>query len=234
MLVYALPILSLAPALADETPPTVDEAVAKSIEARGGMAKIKGLQSVRMAGTATINEQVEAQLRIVSKRPNMTRFEMDLNGVTLVQVFDGRTSWSVNPLAGNMKPQAAPDSQSREMRAHTDMDGLLVDYKSKGRAVEITGSEDVEGSPAWKLKVTEKDGGVDYIYLDKKTFLMVKSTGNHLGSTILFSDYRSVDGLMMPFSIGQTTPAGSVKMTLAEVETNVPVDEAQFRMPAQK
>ena len=230
--VLALPILFL-PLLADEDkPPTVDEIVARSIEARGGIAKIKGLQSVRMTGTALLNEQVESPLRIVSKRPNLTRFEIDVNGVTLVQVFDGRTSWSINPLGGSLKPQLAPESQSREMRAHTDMDGLLVDWKAKGRVVELAGSEDVGGSPAWKLKITEKDGGIDYIYLDKKTWLMVKSTGNHLGATILFGDYRAVDGLTMPFSIDQSSAAGAVKITLSKVETNVPVDEAEFRMPA--
>jgi len=230
--VLALPFLFL-PLIADEEkPPTVDEIVAKSIEARGGMAKIKGLQSVRMTGTALLNEQVEAPLRIVSKRPNLTRFEIDVNGVTLVQVFDGKTSWSVNPLSGSLKPQTAPESQSREMRAHTDMDGLLVDWKAKGRTVELAGSEDVGGSPAWKLKVTEKDGGIDYVYLDKKTWLMVRSTGNHLGATILFGDYRSVDGLTMPFSIDQNSAAGAVRMTLTKVETNIPVDEAEFRMPA--
>jgi outer membrane lipoprotein-sorting protein len=231
-LVLALPILFL-PLIADEDkPPTVDEIVANSIEARGGMAKIKGLQSVRMTGAAVLNEQVEAPLRIVSKRPNLTRFEIDVNGVTLVQVFDGKTSWSVNPLSGSLKPQLAPESQSREMRVHTDMDGLLVDWKAKGRAVELAGAEDVGGSPAWKLKITEKDGGIDYVYLDKKTWLMVKSTGNHLGATILFGDYRSVDGLIMPFSIDQNSAGGAVKMTLSKVETNVPVDDAEFRMPA--
>jgi len=231
-LALALPFLCL-PLIADEqTPPSVDEIVAKSIEARGGIAKIKGLRSVRMTGTALLNEQVEAPLRIISKRPNLTRFEIDVNGITLVQVFDGKISWSVNPLGGSLKPQPGPESQSREMRAHTDMDGLLVDYKAKGRGVELAGSEDVNGSPAWKLKVTEKDGGIDYIYLDKKTWLMVKSTGTHLGNTILFSDYRSVNGLTMPFSIDQSSAAGAVKMTLSKVETNIPVDEAEFRMPA--
>jgi len=231
-LAFALPLLFLPLIAEEENPPSVDEIVARSIEARGGIAKIKGLQSVRMTGSAVLNEQVEAPLRIVSKRPNLTRFEIDVNGVTLVQVFDGKTSWSVNPLSGSLKPQPGPESQSREMRAHTDMDGLLVDWKAKGRIVELDSSEDVNGSPAWKLKVTEKDGGIDYIYLDKKTWLMVKSTGTHLGTSILFSDYRSVNGLTMPFSIDQNSPAGAVKMTLSKVETNVPVDEAEFRMPA--
>jgi outer membrane lipoprotein-sorting protein len=229
--VFVLPSLFLTLAAADQKPPSVDDIVARSIEARGGMAKIKGLHSLRMSGTALLNDQLQAAVRIVSERPNLTRFEMDLNGMTLVQVFDGKSAWALNPFMAGGKPQAAPERQSRELRDHTDMDGLLVDYKAKGRTVELDGTEDVAGSPAWKLKVTVKDGGADYIYIDAKSYLMVKSNSTHIGTTILFDDYRPVDGLVLPFRIEQSGGAGTVKMTMDKIETNVPVDEAQFRMP---
>ncbi|MGA2186434.1 MAG: hypothetical protein ABSH47_25745 [Bryobacteraceae bacterium] len=229
----ALPFLSLTLAADDQKPPSVDDIVARSIEARGGMAKIKGLQSLRMSGTALLNDQLQAAVRIVSKRPSLTRFEMDVNGATLVQAFDGKSAWAVNPFAGSAKPQAAPEDQSRELRSHTDMDGLLVDYKTKGRTVELNGTEDVAGSPAWKLKVTVKDGGVDYVFIDTKSYLMVKSTSTHIAVTILFGDYRPVNGLVLPFRIEQNAAPGTVVMTLDKVETNVPVDEEQFRMPVE-
>jgi outer membrane lipoprotein-sorting protein len=227
----ALPFLFLTLAAEDQPAPNVDDIIARSIEARGGMEKIKGLQSLRMSGKALLNDQVQAAVRIFSKRPNLTRFEMDVNGATLVQAFDGRSAWALNPFVTGAGPQAAPETQSRELREHTDMDGLLVDYKAKGRTVELNGTEDVAGSPAWKLKVTVKDGGVDYVYLDTKSFLMVKSTSTHIAVTILFGDYRAVDGLVMPFRIEQSAAPGTVKMTLDKIETNVPLDDAQFRMP---
>jgi outer membrane lipoprotein-sorting protein len=231
--VLALPFLFVTLAAEDQKPPSVDDIVTRSIEARGGMAKIKGLQSLRMSGTALLNDQLQAVVRIVSKRPNMTRFEMDVNGVTLVQAFDGKSAWAVNPFMGGGKPQPAPETQSRELRSHTDMDGLLVDYKAKGRTVELNGTEDVAGSPAWKLKVTVKDGGVDYVFIDTKSYLMVKSTSTHIAVTILFGDYRPVDGLVLPFRIEQNAAPGTVVMTLDKIETNVPVDDAQFRMPVE-
>jgi outer membrane lipoprotein-sorting protein len=228
----ALPLLFLTLAADDQKPLSVDEIIAKSIEARGGIDKIKGLESMRMSGTAVLNDQIQAAVRIVNKRPNLTRFEMDVNGATLVQAFDGKSSWSVNPFAKSSAPEAGPEARSRELREHTDMDGLLVDYKAKGRKVDLDGTEDVGGSPAWKLKVTEKDGGTDYIYIDTKTFLMVKSSSEHMGSNITFGDYRPVNGLMLPFRIEQNAAAGKIVMTLDKIETNVAVDEAQFHMPA--
>ena len=228
----ALPVLFLTLVADDQKPPSVDDIIAKSIEARGGIDRIKGLDSMRMSGTADLNDQIQAPVRIVNKRPNLTRFEMDVNGATLVQAFDGKSSWSVNPFAKSGEPEAGPEARSRELREHTDMDGLLVDYKAKGRGVVLDGAEDVGGSPAWKLKVTEKDGGADYIYIDKKSFLMVKSSSEHVGSNITFGDYRQVDGLMLPFRIEQNAAAGKIVMTLDKIETNVPVDEAQFHMPA--
>jgi outer membrane lipoprotein-sorting protein len=229
--VLALPFLFLTLAAQDQKPPSVDDIVARSIEARGGIAKIKGLQTLRMNGTALLNEQMQAAVRIVNRRPSLTRFEMDINGATLVQAFDGKSAWILNPFAGGAMPQAAPEDKSRELRSHTDMDGLLVDYKAKGRTVELDGKEDVSGSPAWRLKVTQKDGGVDYVFLDAKSYLMVKSTSTHIGVTILFGDYRTVDGLVLPFRIEQDAAPGTVVMKLDKIETNVPVDEAQFQMP---
>jgi len=232
-LVLALPFLFLTLKADDQKAPTADEIVARSVEARGGMAKVKGLQTVRMSGTAMLNDQIEAAVRILSKRPNLSRFEMDVNGMTLVQAFDGKSAWALNPFVTGSKAAPAPEKQSQELRAHTDMDGLLVDYKAKGRAVELDGTEDVGGSPAWKLKVTEKDGGVDYVYIDTKSNLMVKSASAHVGVTILFSDYRMVDGLVVPFKIEQDAGPGTVKMTLDKIELNVPVDDAQFQMPVE-
>lgn len=229
----ALPFLFLPLAAEDRKPASVDDIVALSIEARGGMARIRGLQTVRMSGAALLNGQIQAAVRIVGKRPNLTRLEMDLNGATLVQGFDGRTAWLVNPMTGTGQPQEAPEARSRELRIHTDMDGLLVDYKTKGRTVGLDGTEDVAGSPAWKLKVTEKDGGVDYVYIDTKTHLMVKSGSEHMGTSTLLSDYRTVNGLVMPFRIEQTSGQGAMVMTLDKLETNVPVDDALFRMPAE-
>ena len=41
-----------------------------------------------------------------------------------------------------------------------------MDYKAKGNTVELMGKEDVEGTPAYKLKVTKKSGNIEYDYLD--------------------------------------------------------------------
>jgi outer membrane lipoprotein-sorting protein len=229
--VLALPFLFLTLAADDQKPPSVDQIIARSIEARGGMAKIKGLQTLQMSGTAQLNGQIQAAVRIVNKRPDLTRFEMDVNGVTIVQAFDGTSTWSLNPFVTGAKAKPGSETQSKEFREHTDMDGLLVDYKAKGRTVTLDGTEDVGGSAAWKLKVTEKDGGADYIYLDKTSYLMVKSASAHMGSTVLFGDYRTVDGLMMPFHVEQSAGGGGMTMTLDKIEANVPVDETRFRMP---
>jgi len=231
--VLALPFLFLTLRADDQKPPSVDEIVARGVDARGGIARVRGLQTVRMTGTALLNDQIQAAVRILSKRPNLSRFEMDVNGMTLVQAFDGKSAWALNPFVTGAKPAPAPEKQSQELRAHTDMDGLLVDYKEKGRAVVLEGTEDVSGSPAWKLKITEKDGGTDYVFIDTKSNLMVKSASTHVGVTILFSDYRAVDGLVVPFKIEQDAGPGTVKMTLDKIELNVPVDDGLFHMPVE-
>ncbi len=63
------------------------------------------------------------------------------------------------------------------MADQADIDGPLVDYKAKGHQVELVGKEKVEGSDAYKLKVTKKDGDVEYYFLDADSYLPVRVEG---------------------------------------------------------
>src|SRR5262249_38673834 len=120
-----------------------------------------------------------------------------------------------------------------------DFDGPLMDYKAKGHTVELVGKEPVEGADAFKFKVTKKNGNIDYIYLDAETYLLVKTEGKvHRRGTEIegettFSDYKDVNGYMMPFSLEQGAKGLPMrqKMTFTKIEVNVPLDDARFAMP---
>jgi len=104
--------------------------------------------------------------------------------------------------------------------------------------VELIGKEDVDGSPAYKLKITRKGGSVEYSYLDAQTFLTVRSTskrvqmGQDLELESNLGNYKPVNGVMMPFSIDQKN-AGKplMQFTIEKYEVNIPADDTLFRMP---
>ena len=219
---------------------TVDEVLAKHFEAQGGIEKLKAVQSMRMTGKMTIGPGMEAPFVVEKKRPGKTRTDFTIQGMTGSQVFDGKGGWSFMPFMGQPNPEAMSADEAKEMADEADFDGPLMDWKAKGHTVELAGKEPIEGADAIKLKLTKKDGKVTWYYLDAETYLIVKQEGKRTmrGTEIdgesYPSDYKDVNGLLMPFSMTQGMKGSDRKqtMTIDKIEVNVAIDDARFVMPA--
>jgi outer membrane lipoprotein-sorting protein len=219
---------------------TVDDILAKHYEACGGLTKMKAVNTMRVTGTITLGPGMESPFTMERKRPGMRRMEFTFQGMTGIQAFDGTKTWSVMPFMGKKDPEVGTDEDNKNAQDDADFDGALVDYKSKGNAIELAGKEQVEGADAFKLKVTKKNGNIEYDYLDAETYLLVKTEGKvkrrgtELDGETTFSDYKDVDGLMQPFSMesGAKEMPQKQKLTFTKIELNVPLDDARFAVPA--
>ena len=219
---------------------SVDDILAKHYEACGGLAKMKAVNTMRVTGTITLGPGMEAPFTMERKRPGMRRMEFSIQGMTGIQAFDGTKTWSVMPFMGKKDPEVGTDEDNKNAQDDADFDGALVDYKSKGHAIELMGKEPVEGADAFKLKVTKKNGNIEYDYLDAETYLLVKTEGKikrrgtEMEGETTFSDYKDVDGLMQPFSmeVGAKEMPQTQKMTFSKIELNVPLDDSRFAVPA--
>jgi outer membrane lipoprotein-sorting protein len=219
---------------------TADEVIEKYIQAKGGREKLKAVQTVRMTGKMDVGNGMQAPFIMEMKRPHKMRMEFTIQGMTGVQAFDGTTGWSVMPFMGKKDPEAMSADESKQAADQADMDGVLVDYKEKGSQVEYAGKVDVEGTPAHKLKVTKKNGDVVNIYIDAEQYMEIKEEGKakvrgqEMEGETTFGDFKTVDGLVFPFSIEQKAkgaPSG-MTMTVAKVEVNPTVDATRFKLPA--
>ena len=221
---------------------TADEIVSKTIAAQGGADKMKAIQSMRMTGTMTLGPGLVVPVVIEAKRPKKVRVDLDIQGTQNSQGYDGQTAWLFIPAQGMKAPETAPADMQKDLDEQADMDGPLVDYQSKGNKIELVGKEAVQGTDAFKLKVTTKDGAVRYMYIDAEHFLPLKSeskrvvNGAERNTSTMVGDYKPVEGVLMPHSI-ETTVEGSdltQKVTLEKIEVNIPLDDARFKMPAAK
>ena len=221
---------------------TLDEIIAKNIEARGGMQALKAANTMRMSGRMTVGPGLEAPFVLEQKRPNRMRLDITFQGMTGTQAYDGGSAWMVMPFMGKKDPEKVPDEEAQAFSEQADFDGILVDYKDKGHTVELLGKEPVEGSEAYKLKVTLKDGAIRYIYLDADAFLEIRTEGKRKirGSEVegesSIGDYKEVAGLMMPHAVesGAKGSPQKQKITIDQIEINVPIDDARFVMPEVK
>ena len=233
----ALALLVALPLLAQEM--TVDQVIAKNIEARGGMAKLKAVNTMKVTGKILLGPGIEAPVVFYQRRPADTRMEFTFQGLTAVRAYDGKTGWAIMPFQGKKDPEALTADDVKELEEQADMDGALVDYAAKGHKVELLGKDKVEGSDAYKIKLTRKNGNVETIFIDADTFLEVRNEGKRTirGTEVetesSIGDYKEVDGLVMPFSVdnGIKGRPEREKITIEKYEINVPIEHAQFVMP---
>jgi hypothetical protein len=211
---------------------TVDEIVARYVEARGGMAKLDAIRSVRFTGKAVFgfgDAEIEASWASLQKAPGMLRTEVSLQGLTAVDAYDGKDSWSLDPFQGRRDATKNSEDEARQNAQDADIAGPLVHWKEKGHRVEYLGTEDVDGTDAHKLRVTLKNGDVQYRFLDPDHFLEIRVESHRMVrgqeevQRVDLGEYEKVDGMYFPFEVGRGH--------LEKMELNVPVDAKMFAFP---
>jgi hypothetical protein len=186
------------------------------------------------------NKVVELPYRLEMKRPLRTRLEIDFDGKTAVQVYDGVQGAKIRPYLGRSAAEPYTSAELKLAAAEQELDGPLIDHERKGTKVAAEGIEKVDGSDAYKLKLTFKDGTVRHLWVDANSFLEVKMDGSrhldgksHVIETYM-RNYKSVNGLMFPMlteTVIQGVP-GSSKITVATVSVNPALDDSRFKADA--
>ncbi len=219
---------------------TVDQLVTKNVEAKGGAEALHALQSVKLTGKMLVNEgQMELGYSQTKKRPGAVRTEMSLQGMTMVQAFDGKEGWKISPFQGRKDPEKLSEDDTKSLIEDAEVDGALIDWKEKGSTVEYLGTEDVDGTQAHKLKVTRKNGDINYVFLDPDHFLEIRVTtqrtehGAQVETETDLSDYEKVSGVYLPLSVeaGRKGSSDKQKLILDKAEGNVPVEDKAFEFP---
>jgi outer membrane lipoprotein-sorting protein len=185
-------------------------------------------------------KQIELPFTLDLKRSNKTRLEVAFAGKTAVQVYDGQHGWKLRPFLNRTDVEPFTKDEAKTEAARDDLDGPLIGAAAKGTRVEMDGAELVEGQPAYRLKVTQKNGDVKHVWIDARTFLDVKMDGfpRHMDGKmhnvcVYQRDFRPVQGVMIPFMM-ETAVDGypdTHKMTIEKASVNPQFDDALFAKP---
>lgn len=220
----------------------VDEVINKHIAAMGGKEKLTALKTVRLTGSVEVGPNLKAPVNMCIVDNKASKMEISLQGLTMIQAYDGTQGWMVNPFGGNKEPEMMNEDMIKEFKEQTDLAGPLFNYKEKGHQVELVGKEDMEGTDTYKLKVVKKNGNISYMYLDASSFLQLKETSKSISndqeveSETLLSDYRNVDGIMFPFIMEERAvgaPQGQ-QIIMDKIEVNPVIEASIFTMPEKK
>jgi outer membrane lipoprotein-sorting protein len=216
---------------------TAEELITKNIESHGGLAALKAIESTTATGKMTFSNgdfSLDLALKVVQSRPGNSRMEATFQGMTMVNAFDGKDSWTISPFQGRVDPQRNSGDEAKMAKINADLDGQLVDYKAKGYTVEYLGMEDVDGTNAHKLRVRLNATDSRTFFLDPDYFLEIRFEDRFQmrGAEIVVKtdvgDYEKVNGWFMPFyseSQGQ-------KISFDTIVANSKIDASQFAFPA--
>jgi hypothetical protein len=219
--------------------PALEELLARNLASRGGPERLASVSAMRLTGRMTLGPGREAPVTIEMKRPNKVRLEFRVQGMTGVQAFDGEVAWLVPPYGAHDKAERLPEDETAAVRLQSDFDGPLVGWREKGLDVRLVAQESLAGEPAWRLSIGFPDGSTKDVWLDHERCLERKSESRRRvdGETVvgesLVSDYRDVDGLVLPHAF-ENGPKGArerQKLVITSVELNPALEDARFSMP---
>lgn len=216
---------------------SLDEVLAEHFSATG-QDNILKVNSQKVTGKV-IQSGLEIPFVQYAKRPGKVRIEATLQGLTLIQTFNGTEGWVINPFAGVTTPQPMTEDQLRSIKYQADSDGMLWNWKDKGYQVTLEGKEDMEGTSCYKIKLVTEPGDVFTFYIDADTYIMlrqnakIKVMGNESESDNYYSNYSMVEGIAMPGK-AETKINGQLVVTMIfeKMELNPELEDTMFDKPS--
>ncbi|MEO6259827.1 MAG: hypothetical protein ABIP63_05725, partial [Thermoanaerobaculia bacterium] len=203
------------------------------------MERIAAIRSLRRSGKFIGGGGFEARVVQENRRPQMVREEFAMQGMTGINAWDGKVGWKIEPWDGKKDPEALSEAEQKEILEDSDFEGPLINYRQKGNRVEYLGREPVEGTDAYKLRVTRRNGDVQIYYMDSDYYVPIKIETKRMirGAEREFEtslgDYKEVSGWFLPFSIESNVKGSSNRQKIAyeKIEANVALGDERFARP---
>ncbi len=211
---------------------TADEIIARHIEAIGGRDNWARVKSIRME---TLMKQQGAEIRtsylLVDRKAMRADVSiMGMSGYTVITTSEG---WSFSPWSGQTKAEAMTPDDVKNAQESLDLQDKFLTYKDLGKKLDYFGTDDIDGTECYKLKMTGKDGFETTFYIDPDNYQVIKqvqklvANGQEMENASYFSDFTPLpEGIVVPMI--NSSDWGSTETT--KIEINPAVDESVFKI----
>ncbi len=179
---------------------------------------------------------MEIPMTMKLKRPDKFRMEMEMQGQKMVQAYNGEKGWMIAPWVSS-EPQDLTGAELSQAMDQANFDGELYNYKEKGTEASLVGKVNVEDTPMYNIKLTDKNGTTKNYFIDAEDYLIrkVKARVNAQGQEVEveqnLSDYKEFGGVKMPTKIESKNPMGTAVITFKEISYNDNIDDSIFEKP---
>lgn len=179
---------------------------------------------------------MEMPMELYVKNPDKIKVVYNFSGKEIISVFDGKKGYMVNPMTGSGNPVELTVEQLKQLQKSNVFNNEVMNYFNK-KQLTLAGEENVNGKPAYKLKVTVSGSSPVYMYIDKGSSLLVKAstTVDQMGTSMnvdsFMTDYTDNNGVVIPKKT--TAVANGMEaavITFDKVEINIPIEDSVFKV----
>ena len=212
---------------------TLDEIVKKYSEANK-QDKISAMSTIKITGKMSAMG-MDLPLEMWMKNPNKIKTVTNFNGQEMVSVFDGTKGYSINPMTGSADPVEMTPDQVKQTQNSNFFQNYMENYLKEGK-LALDGEENVNDKPAFKIKANLDGGNSTYMFIDKSSYLLVKTTTtvNSGGTAVTVdsypSDYKETNGILLPMKTTSSAQGMDFTIIFDKVEVNLPMEDSLFKL----
>lgn len=209
---------------------SADEIITRYVEKIGGGEKLNKIHSIKITG-AVIADTMRIPLILEIKDGEKIRLTLNISGKDIIQVYDGKEGWYINPYDVIKTPQPLDKEDIEDLKESIDWKGKLVDYISKGIKANISESDDI---CCYKIQLTDINSSVNYYYIDKQTGLLRKTliTKDGVTEETKYSDYREIGGILFAFLSEKKVTVNNItdksQNIIEKVDLNISLEDSIF------
>jgi hypothetical protein len=213
------------------------------IAAYGGEENLrKHKSSVMMVDVDFENQGVQAKGSVSARSPNLTVTDLTFTALgkkigSAVSYFDGAAGGDVLSFA---PPETYSGKRLEDIKAGSDFYDVL-NWKTNYKTLTVKRMGKVGDEDVYILEKRNEKGTPVLDYISTKSFLVLRrdsvvvsdTSGFELAQTQRFSDYRSVEGVMVPFkTVSNSLVQGDVVMQITDVKWDIDIPDSAFKKPA--
>jgi hypothetical protein len=208
-----------------------DKIVDQYIKAQGGSKTLSRAQTITIEGTLTTADGKSGTYTFDTKLPNRYYSELIIDDKNVIEAYNGKSAWHQTP-SGELNTLVGVEGTQLES-AGQYYNSRLVNAKKNKLGVAFIGHMPVRGKDALQIEITTPTGLKREVFFDPQTHLILKeaATVGGIEEQILYDQYRSVDGLKLPYKIELHRGSESYDIAVTRAAVNATVGERVFDFP---
>jgi len=223
----------------DAAAPDLATILARHAAARGGAERWSAVRTLEITGTWEAFS-TPGPFTVQRAAPDRFRFDHVLFGQPATFAYDGEHAWIQGAALGVPEPVRLDDAWKRNLIEDAALRTPLLAGPSESVALALVGPAVVDGIDTWAVDVTREGFPKETWYLDAKSYLEVKresmtfdvfSGGIEIPMETFYDDFRTVEGLVLPFHEERHFGTRYHVTDIAAVRVDAKIDPARFAAP---